>query len=59
MAVESYKAWFEIADPDEDHTGTRVGTAVSVSAAPALSWYLAKAGIQVQAPPTTGQGWPR
>lgn len=58
MAVEGYAAYADIGNEDTD-TLTLVGTQVAVNATAGLFWYLAKAGIPVATPPTTGQGWPR
>lgn len=61
MATE-WRIWADIQneDADVDAIGTKAGSAVNAGAGGSLTWWLEKAGIIVpDAPPSTGQIWPR
>lgn len=61
MATTEWRIWADVrnAEDGDGTIGTRVGTAVAAGVGGSLMWWLDKAGIEVDAPPTSGQGWPR
>jgi hypothetical protein len=59
VAATEWRVWADLTDPGDDQVGSVVGTTTAATAGGALWWWLDKAGIKVDQPPTTGQGWPR
>lgn len=58
MAVEQWKVYADVTNPDSGQVGSTVGTSIAAGVSGGLYWFLDKAGIVVAGGRTTGRLYP-
>ncbi|WP_169165105.1 hypothetical protein [Cellulomonas taurus] len=58
MAVEQWKVYADVTNPDSGQVGSTVGTSIAAGVSGGLYWFLDKAGITVAEVKTVGRLYP-
>lgn len=58
MAVEQWKVYADVTNPDSGQVGSTVGTSIAAGVSAGLFWYLDKAGITIAEAKAVGRVYP-